>query len=124
MSAADDEFWELFGEWGKDSNGDPKPLTVEAYTGPGQVKANYAEPESLPGLPQMPKSRLVRSSGGNEILSGTAVAAPLSYRHHFPLHSRVTLADGRVAAVLVIEEADSLGLFGFLVITVGDASVR
>lgn len=124
MSAADDEFWELWGEWGQNSDGTPKPLTVERYLGPGQLGPKYAAPESWPGLPQMPKARLVKSSAGNEVLAGTAVAAPLSYRDSFPLHSRVTLASGLVASVLVVEDADTQGIFGFLVISVGEVSLR
>jgi len=116
MSAADDEFWELWGEWGKDSEGNPKPLTVKPYTGTGQMGPKYAPEVSRPGLPQMPKRRLVRTSGGNEVLSSTAVAIPLSMRDDFPLHSRVTLADGRVSTVLTVDEGDTSGLFGMLVV--------
>lgn len=114
--SAEAEFWELWGEWGKDSEGNPKPLSVQAYQGTGQMGPKYAAAVSRPGLPQMPKRRLVRTSGGNEVLSSTAVAIPLSYRADFPLHSRVTLADGRVSTVLTVDEGDTDGLFGFLVV--------
>jgi len=116
MSAADDEFWELWGEWGKDSDGTPKPLTVQPYTGSGQKGPTFGAALSRPGLPQMPKRRLVRTSGGNEVLSSTAVAIPLSYRADFPLHSKVALADGRVSTVLTVDEGDTEGLLGFLVV--------
>jgi hypothetical protein len=116
VSAAEDEFWELWGEWGKDSEGIPKPLTVQPYTGTGQKGPTFGAPLSRPGLPQMPQRRLVRTSGGNEVLSTTAVAMPATMRGDFPLHSRVTLADGRVSTVLTVADGDTSGLFGFLVV--------
>lgn len=116
MSAAEDEFWELWGEWGKDSEGTPKPLTVQPYTGTGQKGPTFGAPISHPGLPQMPQRRLVRTSGGNEALSSTAVAMPATMRADFPLHSRVTLADGRVSTVLTVADGDAYGLFGLVVV--------
>lgn len=113
---SEEEFWELWGEWGLDSEGNPKPLSVKPYTGTGQLGAKYGPAVERPGLPQMPKRRLVRSSGGNEVLSTTAVAIPLSYAADFPLHSKVTLADGRESTVLSVDTGDTNGLFGFLVV--------
>lgn len=113
---ADEEFWELWGEWGNDSDGNPKPLTVQQYLSTGQLGPKYAAPVSIPGLPQMPQRRLVRTSGGNEVLSSTAVAVPPEHRDHFTLHSRVTLADGRTSTVLTVAEGDTSGLFGFSVV--------
>lgn len=116
VSAEEAEWWELFGEWGRDSDGNPKPLSVETYLGPGQTKPRYAQPADLSGLPQMPQRRLVRNSGGNEVLSTTAVAVPKSKAGAFALHSRVTLADGRTSVVLSVADGDTSGLFAFSVV--------
>lgn len=113
---AEEEFWELWGEWGKDPEGNPKPLTLETYQGTGQLGPRYAAPVEHPGLPQMPQRRLVRSSSGNEVLSTAAVAVPPSLRGVFTLHSRVTLADGRASVVLQVADGDTAGLFGHTVV--------
>lgn len=116
MTAAEDEFWDLFGEWGKDSEGNPKPCSVETFQGTGQKGPKYAAAVSHPGLPQMPQRRLVRTTGGNEVLSTSALAMPVRLAADFPLHSRVTLADGRTATVLSVAAGDTQGLFGFMVV--------
>lgn len=116
MSAAEDEFWDLFGEWGKDSEGNPKPCSVEKFEGTGQKGPKYATAVSHPGIPQMPRRRLVRNSGGNEVLSTSALAMPVNLAADFPLHSRVTLADGRTSTVLSVDDGDTWGLFGFVVV--------
>lgn len=110
------EFEELFGEWGLDSAGAPKPLTVRTALGSGNAGRTYSEPKSHPGLVQFPQDRLVRTSAGNEVLSSTAVYAPLSLAGDFTLGSAVTLADGRQAAVLTLGTPDVFGLFGFVVV--------
>lgn len=113
MTAADD--WsDLFSEWGNDVNGSPLACSVKTFTGSGQLGPSYAAPTSKPGLPQFPQQRLVRTAQGNEIVSSSALYAPLTDRAVFTLHSLVTLANGREAVVLAVAEADIEGLFGFL----------
>ena len=114
--SADEEFQELFGEWGMDSEEQPLALSVETYKGTGANGAVYKQPVSLPGLPQFPQDRLVRMSTGDEKISSTAVYAPLSKAEHFTLGSRVTLHSGRVAAILGLGMPDTFGLFGFVVV--------
>lgn len=111
-----DEFTELFAEWGLDAAGTPIPLSVRTNGGAGAVGKVRSDPKSRPGLPQMPQNRLVRSSTGDEVLSTTAVLAPLSMAGDFTLGSEVTLADGRVAAVLTVSTANVNGLFDYLVL--------
>lgn len=115
MSAADleAEFWGLYGEWGRDGDGEPLPCQVETYRGSNASGPVYAAAAPRPGLPQFPQQRLVRNPQGNEITSSTAVYAPRSIAVDFPLHSRVTLADGRRAAVLAVSWQVAEGLFDF-----------
>lgn len=110
------EFEELFGEWGNDGEGNPLPLSVETYMGAGSRGSVYSEPKSRPGLIQLPQNRLVRTAQGNEVVSSSLVYAPLELSGDFTLGSRVTLADGRTAAVLTIGKPDVYGLLGFVVL--------
>lgn len=109
-----DEWSDLFGEWGNGSDGEPLPLTVETYQGSGMKAAKYGNPVDHPGLVQFPQNRLVRNTDNNEQLSTAAVFAPLELRAEFVPHSRVTLADGRVATVIALQVADIGELFGFI----------
>lgn len=107
MTAADDEFWELWGEWGEDAEGQPLPLTVRTLVGSGSDGQVWADDVELPGLPQTHKPRLVRNSDGDEITSNTRVLAPLSYAQHFTLGSLVKPAHEDwtpVAAVTVTDD--------------------
>lgn len=113
MNAAE-EWRELFEEWGNDAEGQPLPLSVQTKSGSGQLGPTFAAPYSIPGLPQMPQTRTIRTSNGNEAVSQTAVYAPKEHAGRFTLGSRVTLADGRVSTVLGIQSPDILGLFAFV----------
>lgn len=110
------EFEELFGEWGLDSEGEPKPLSVQTFLGEGSTGPVFAPAASHPGLVQFDQERLVRVSEGDERLSSAAVYAPLALSGTFTLGSRVTLASGRTAAVLTVAKPDVFGLFGFVVV--------
>lgn len=110
------EFQDLFGEWGNAEDGTPKPLSVEPYLGTGSMGPKYGPSVNLPGLPQSTKRRLVRTALGNEAVSEATVYAPLEHAASFPLHSRVTLASGRVAAILVVSSPDVYGVMGFVVV--------
>lgn len=112
----DDEFWELFGEFGKDSAGVPMPLTVEPYLRQGATGRLYADPIDHAGLPQFTKRRLVRSSDGSETLSTAQVSMPYSMREDFPVDSRVTLRDGRVTTVIGHDDGDMQGMFSFVTV--------
>lgn len=112
------EFEELFGEWGLDGDGTPNALTVEPYLGSGSAGEKYGAGIEHPGLIQLPQDKLVRTAQGDETTSSTAVYAPLSIAGDFPLGSRVTLADGRRAAVLTISKPDIYGLLGFVVLNI------
>jgi len=110
------EFEELFGEWGQDSNGYPLPLVVEPYLGFTSTGPKFGPSVDHAGLVQLPQDKLVLTSQGNEATSSALVYAPLSMAGDFPLHSRVTLASGRQAAVLSIGSPDVYGIFGFMVL--------
>lgn len=110
------EFEEVFGEWGRNLDGTPKPLSVRTFTGSGQTGEKYASAADHAGLPQFDQSRLVRSADGNEVLSTAAVYAPLTLAGAFALHSLVTLASGREAAVLAVAVNDHEGLFSFVAV--------
>jgi len=117
MNAAE-EWEELFAEWGNDGEGNPLPLTVRTKTGGGQMGGSFANPRKLPGLPQVPDIKLVRTADGNQRTAQTAVYAPRDLAEHFTLGSRVTLADGRESTVLGVQTPDTLGLFAFVIVRV------
>lgn len=109
------EFWELFGEWGKGRDGQPLQLTVRTCTGQGSAGPIYAEPVSLPGIPQVAARRLVRSTDGNELVAtGTALCAPLRLLDVFTTNSLVTLDTGRETTVETVAVADQAELFEFV----------
>lgn len=110
------EFEELFGEWGLDGNGQPIPLSVEPYLGVGAIGPKFGAPIDHAGLIQLPQEKLVRTAQGDEAVSSALVYAPLDVAGDFPLGSRVTLADGRRAAVLTIGKPDVYGMLGFVVL--------
>lgn len=112
MSVAE-EWWALFAEWGKDVTGAPLPCTVETYEAAGYLGPTYAEPLSIPGLPQLHQKRLIRNAEGNGQTSQHAVYGPLEHRGRFPLHSRVTLADGAQVIVGGLSEHSVDGLMGY-----------
>lgn len=113
-----DSFLEMFGDWGIGRDGQPKPLTVEPFRGQNATGAVYGDKISRPGLPQFGQERLVRNSEGNEATSTAAVYAPMDLRGDFPLRSRVTLADGRVTAVLSVAVNEDADDFSFMVVNV------
>lgn len=93
------EFDDLFGEWGRDADGVPLPLTLERYAGTGQDGDVWDPPQELPGIPREDRRRLVRGALGDEQLSTLTLYAPPDVGHLFELGSIVTV-DGRRAAVL------------------------
>lgn len=115
MNAAQ-EWEELFAEWGKDADGNPLPLSVQTFQSSGQLDSSLAAPYSIPGLPQMPEERIIRTADGHEKVSSTAVYAPERHAGRFTLGSRVTLASGRVSTVLGVGTPNIQGLFSFVVV--------
>lgn len=113
MTAADD--WdELFLEWGHDHDGNPLPCSVETLISRGSMGDKFKPAAARPGLPQMPGERMVRSSGGNELLSTARIYAPTDMAADFTPGSRVTLANGRKTVVLSVEDHDVVDLFAFV----------
>ncbi len=110
------EFSDLFGEWGMTSDGQPTVTIVETYKGPGRAGPVLAEPVERRGLVVMPQTRLVRNSDGQQQLSTTAIYGELEERVHFPVGSRVKLADGRTTSVLSMAAPDQLELGSFMVV--------
>lgn len=106
------EFEDLYGEWGRDANGNPLPLTLRPYLGSGQDGDVFGAPVELPGLPREDSRRLVRSAQGDEVLSTLTVYAPAPTGALFVLGSRVTV-DNRTGAVLQVkhEQGGDLGDF-------------
>lgn len=107
MTAADAEFWELWGEWGQAADGTPLPLLLQRLKGRGADGDVWEPEESLPGLPQTHKPRLVRNTDGDEITSNTRILAPLSYADRFVLGARVKPAHEGwtpIAAVTVTDD--------------------
>ena len=98
--ASEAEFWDLYGDWGKDSAGNPLPCTVETFLSTGQLGPSYAAPVERPGMPRQGQQRLVRSSAGNEITSTQVLFTTPSLAPAFTLHSRVDLGDGEPRAVI------------------------
>lgn len=113
MNAAD-EWEDVFADFGVDHNGDPLPCTVETLEGQGSLGPRFSAPKDRPGLPQFPQNRLVRTSGGNEVLSSARLYAPQRMRADFTIGSRVTLADGRQTVVLTAGTPDMGPLFAFV----------
>jgi hypothetical protein len=109
-----DEFMELYGEWGRDIDGNPLPCTVEPCLGKGASGPKYGAPVSHPGLPRMGQSRIIRATDGTERSSPTALYAPKSIAADFPLLSRVSLGSGPLVTVEGISEGDMDGLFAFV----------
>lgn len=106
----DDEFWDLYGEWGNGVNGEPLPLSVQTASEGGSLGSTLAAPVSKPGLPRMPVTRLVRTSTGREVTTTTTVYAPPSYAPLFTLGSQVNLGDGHGdRTVAQIDTADAQG---------------
>jgi hypothetical protein len=113
---AADEWVELFAEWGNDSEGNPLPLTVKTYEGAGQLGPKFAAPHDIPGLPQMPQERRVRTADGSEKVASTAVYAPKAHAGRFTLGSQVKLASGRWSTVLTVDTPDMDGMFAFVLV--------
>lgn len=117
------EFEELFGEWGQDSEGNPKSLDIETYQGRTGMGESFAAAHTITGLPTFYGSTLVRDSTGNEVTSTASVWVPLGAdADRFTLGSRVTLPDpaapggSRRTSVLQVSAPDVYGLFGFRVV--------
>ncbi len=115
MNAAE-EWVELFSEWGNDSEGNPLPLSVKTYRGNGQLGPKLDAEHSIPGLPQIPAERRIRTADGSEKTASTAVYAPKEHLGRFTPGSQVKLASGRWSTVLSIETPDMEGLFAFVVV--------
>lgn len=113
MNSAD-EWAEVFADFGVDHEGNPLPCSVETLDGQGTLGPTFSPPKDRPGLPQFPQNRLVRTSGGNEVLSSSRIYAPRHMAADFTIGSRVTLADGRRTTVLTLGTPDMQPIFAFI----------
>lgn len=110
------EFSDLFGEWGKTADGEPTVTLVETFRGPGRNGPVLDPPIVRRGLVVMPQTRLVRNSDGAQVLSSAALYGEASEGVHFPLGSRVQLADGRTTSVISMASPDQLELGAFMAV--------
>lgn len=108
MTAADDEWRALWGEWGLDDEGEPVTCEVRTKTGNGVDGPIYTPARSLPGLVITHKPRLVRMPDGNEGTSTTRVLAPPSLRDVFTLGSLVKPAYEDWTPVLAVTVTEPL----------------
>ena len=91
-------------------------ITVETYQGRGFDGASYAAPVEVSKCMIENVQRLVRSSSGNEVVSGTTIYATPDNAHLFTEHTRITAGD-YASTVISVAVMDVFGLPGPLVVS-------
>lgn len=120
MSSPADEFWETFGEWANDADGNALPCSVKTNDGEGSHGAILSDPKDRPGLIQIPQGgKLTRSNQGDLFSASTVLCVPFEQLGDFTLGSLVTPADGHEAPVMAVAIANTAEMFQFVQVTLG-----
>ena len=84
-------------------------VTVETHLGTGANGDVYAAPQTVPGLLQG-EVKLIRSTDGTQVVSASQFYCSIADGAKFTPDSRVTVASGRTAQVIIVNSNDAPGL--------------